>query len=308
MGGFWKRQIRRWCPSPESERISASLESATIELAQRRANQDDAGKQAGWLTAVEGHLATARCAYGNEHYQIGWREIKAADRTMLEDPKDALGVEARAATLRRDAEAVGGRRGRAMMDLLCDANGKLLPNLSCDRTRIIEAAVLRDEHYDTLYYRIELRRRHLINLFILLLVSLVLLLVLAYFGKIELFRGTDPNSGSFGRLVTVILLGMLGASLSVAQTVVASDINAKIPSQLVGAFMVWMRPVIGATAAVVAYVLLLANEHMKIFDATLAQNFKVVCVIALVAGFSERFIVGALNRVADSQSGDKAKS
>jgi hypothetical protein len=308
VGGFWKRQIRRWCPSPESERISAALESATIELEHRRANQDDGGKQAGWLTAVEGHLAKARCAYGEEHYQIGWREIKAADRTMLEDPKDALGVEARAATLRREAEAVGGRRAKAIVDLLCDANGKLLPNLSGDRTRIIEAAELRDEHYDTLYYRIELRRRHLINLFILLLISLVLLLALAYFGKIELFRGTDPNSGSFGRLVTVILLGMLGASLSVAQTVVASDINAKIPSQLVGAFMVWMRPVIGATAAVVAYVLLLANEHMKIFEPTLAQNFKVVCVIALVAGFSERFIVGALNRVADSQSGDKAKS
>ncbi|MEA2811885.1 MAG: hypothetical protein QOJ17_6026, partial [Rhodospirillaceae bacterium] len=32
-----------------------------------------------------------------------------------------------------------------------------------------------------------------------------------------------------------------------------------------------------------------------------------ICVIALVAGFSERFIVGALNRVADSQGGDKAK-
>jgi hypothetical protein len=307
MGVFWKRLIRRWCPSPESERISAALESAAIELAQRRANQDVAGRDAGWLTAVEGYLAKARSAYAHEHYQIGWREIKAADRAMLEDPKDALGAEARAMTLRREAEAVGGRRGKAMTDLLCDANGKLSPNLSCDRTRIIEAAALRDEHYDTIYYRIELRRRHLINLFILLLASLVLLLGLAYFGKIELFRASGPYGGSFGRLVTVVLLGMLGALLSVAQTIVASDINAKIPSQLVGAFMVWMRPAIGATAAVIAYVLLLANKYLQIFNEKFTTNFEVICVIALVAGFSERFIVGALGRVADSQGGEKPK-
>jgi hypothetical protein len=71
--------------------------------------------------------------------------------------------------------------------------------------------------------------------------------------------------------------------------------------------MVWMRPAIGATAAVVSYALLLANDYLKIFNLELTKDFAVICVIALVAGFSERFIVGALNRVADSQGGDKAK-
>jgi hypothetical protein len=71
--------------------------------------------------------------------------------------------------------------------------------------------------------------------------------------------------------------------------------------------MAWMRPAIGATAAVVAYVLLLANGSLHVFDTTLSQDFSVVAVIALLAGFSERFIVGALNRVAEAQGAAKEK-
>ena len=123
---------------------------------------------------------------------------------------------------------------------------------------------------------------------------------------IELFAG-GPGKGSPDRLVTVILLGVLGATLSVAQAIAAADLTAKITSQRVGAFMVWMRPAIGATAAVVSYTLLLANDYLKIFNLELTKDFAVICVIALLAGFSERFIVGALNRVADLQGGDKAK-
>ena len=308
MRTFVKRLIRRWCPAPESERLLAAVEAATIELERRKAGQDPAAESAGWLLAAQQNLEKARGYYADEQYQIAWREIKAAERAMLEDPKDGAGAESKAATMRREAEALEGRRGKAMLDLLCDDKGVLRPDLRNDRTRLVEAAALRDDYYDTQYYRIELRRRHLINLFFLLLIALAVLVGLSYAGMIELFSGGEPGKGSPDRLVTVILLGVLGAALSVAQTIVASDLNAKITSQQVGAFMVWMRPAIGATAAVVGYTLLLANEFLKIFNLELTRDFAVIGVIALLAGFSERFIVGALNRVAESQGGDKAKT
>jgi len=94
-----------------------------------------------------------------------------------------------------------------------------------------------------------------------------------------------------------------GVLQRVAQTIVTSDINTKVTVQRVGAFMVWMRPIIGATAAVIAYTLLLANAQLKVFfDGTFAEDFAVVAVIAIVAGFSERFIVGALGTIADTQA------
>jgi hypothetical protein len=209
MRTFVKRLIRRWCPAPESERLLAAVEAATIELERRKAGQDPAAESAGWLLAAQQNLEKARGYYADEQYQIAWREIKAAERAMLEDPKDGAGAESKAATMRREAEALEGRRGKAMLDLLCDDKGVLRPDLRNDRTRLVEAAALRDDYYDTQYYRIELRRRHLINLFFLLLIALAVLVGLSYAGMIELFGGGEPGKGSPDRLVTVILLGVL---------------------------------------------------------------------------------------------------
>ena len=94
--------------------------------------------------------------------------------------------------------------------------------------RIIEAAALRDDYFDTQYYRIELRRRHLINLFILLLVALAVLVGLSFADMIELFAGgLGQGKSSNGLADGSVLLGMLGATLSVAQTIVTSDINTQ---------------------------------------------------------------------------------
>ena len=240
-------------------------------------------------------------------YQVAWQEVKAADRTLLEDPADGGAAVSRAATLLREAQDLDGRRGKAMSDLLCDENGKLRSTLNEERPRIVEAAAVRDDFTNTQYFRIELRRRHLISLFFLLLGTLVTIVTLSYFGRMELFRDASITPHRSDRLVTTIVLGVLGASISVAQALLAADITAKITAQHVGAYMVWIRPMIGAATAVVAYTLLLANDHVHVFSTTVGDNFSVIAVIALVAGFSERFIVGALNKVADMQGSEIKK-
>jgi hypothetical protein len=295
--------------NPEFERIAAAVDGAEIEIARREGNQQKDKPVGSWLAAAKEGIARAKTNFNSERkIQAAWRELKAAERAMLEDPTDKVGAESVAITLRREAETLEGRRGKAIVDLLCDDKGILLPDISDHRARIIQAAALRDDYFDTQYYRIELRRRHLMNLFILLLVALTALLTFSYFNMIELFAASSVSSSGktfngFSRLLTVLLLGTLGASLSVAQTIVTTDINTKITVQRVGAFMVWMRPIIGATAAVIAYALLSANTDLKIFfEGKYADNLAVVAVIAIVAGFSERFIVGALNTIADSQA------
>jgi hypothetical protein len=92
------------------------------------------------------------------------------------------------------------------------------------------------------------------------------------------------------------LFGVLGACLSVAPGLLAANVSNKIPAQQIGSFVVWMRPAIGAAAALIALVLLHANETFKIFNWKVDQTGLTIA-IAFVAGYSERFIVGAIERI-----------
>ena len=88
-----------------------------------------------------------------------------------------------------------------------------------------------------------------------------------------------------------LLFGILGATVSVAQSLMTQDIAAKVPEQQLGAFVVWMRPVIGGVAALLAVAILAAKP------AGLKIEGLGVLPIAFAAGFSERFIVGAVGRI-----------
>ena len=109
-------------------------------------------------------------------------------------------------------------------------------------------------------------------------------------------------------LTTVVLFGILGAGVSVGLSLMSTDVSAKVPSQQIGAFVVWMRMGIGAGMALASLVLLEANETFRLLDPSSfsPNNHAVVMFVAFVAGFSERLILGAIERVLgdkDSKSG-----
>ncbi len=54
--------------------------------------------------------------------------------------------------------------------------------------------------------------------------------------------------------------------MSVAQSLVAQDISDRIPTQQVGALVIWMRPGIGAAAALVVFAMLHANKYFSFLD------------------------------------------
>jgi hypothetical protein len=90
----------------------------------------------------------------------------------------------------------------------------------------------------------------------------------------------------------VVLFGAVGAALSVAQSLIV--LGAKIPAQQIGAFVLWVRPAIGAAAALVVLALLRANDGLHLFGAGVSDEPAIVGVLALFAGYSEHFIVGTL--------------
>jgi hypothetical protein len=210
-------------------------------------------------------------------------------------------VQRAALALRREAAAkIDGWRGKAIADLLYDANGELITVSDGDRDamRVIDAIAVRDDDSQNTWYKIMLRRRHLRSLFALLCIAIAVTVVLAW------RPGLGEYLGDLHQVVAVILFGALGAALSVAQSLITLDISAKIPAQQIGAFVVWMRPAIGAAAALVVLALLRANEHVHLLS-EVAVKPPIIDVFALLAGYSERFIVGALGTL--EQASGKGK-
>ena len=298
----FKRWYRWIFDAPDVERLSAAIASLRTELVRRVGGEEPDSKDKGWESAAFRHLKTAEQQLEQRKLQAAWVAVKAAEREFLFDKNDAAGVAGAGKVLLNEAENIGGWRGKSIKALLTDAAGKPIAEADLQPSTAARAMALRDDFFDTQYFKIQLRRRHLRNISTFLALALIALLGLTCQGHIEIFKGKTDQ------LLTVILFGMLGATLSVAQALVASDLTAKITAQQVGAFLVWMRPMIGAAAAVVVYVLLLANTHFKLVHEEIVTNFSAIVVFALIAGFSERFIVGALNKVADAQSAEKKKN
>jgi hypothetical protein len=98
------------------------------------------------------------------------------------------------------------------------------------------------------------------------------------------------------QLSIVVLFGVLGAAVSVAQSLISQDVSDRIPVQQLGALVVWMRPGIGAAASLVVFALLHANKQFNVLALATTEP-PVIAVFSFIAGYSERFIVGALERI-----------
>ena len=294
-----RARLRRLVRSPEGDRLAANLVEAWTDLDRELHRCGAAAVDEPWARTARILLLQAEAALARFDVHAGFGAALAGQRAILTNPQALDRVRRVAVTLRREAAAkIDGWRGKAIADLLCDANGDLITVSENDAMRVIDAIALRDDDSQNTWYKIMLRRRHLRSLFALLCVTIGVTVVLAW------RPGLGEYLGTLRQVVAVILFGALGAALSVAQSLITLDISAKIPAQQIGAFVVWMRPAIGAAAALVVLALLRANEHLHVLGG-FALNPAIIGVFALLAGYSERFIVGALGTL--EQASGKGK-
>lgn len=221
--------------------------------------------------------------------------MQSAERALLLNPRTPDHLQLAAIQLRREAKKLSDWRAQTVRDLICDRKGKLRTDIftGSARMRVIKALALRDDQFQTDYFKISLRRRHLLLLFILLLAVLAVTLLLS---SLNIFPSPFDN---VELMAGVMLFGVMGAALSVARGLLAADVSAKIPAQQLGSFVVWMRPAIGATAALISFVFLNAKA-IRLFDWD-PSNPTIAYTVAIVSGFSERFIVGAIEVIAKSK-------
>jgi uncharacterized membrane protein len=281
--------------SPDYDRLKGAIAETKIDLARQSA----CSAANDWAKTATQFLGEAETYLKAWNIQQGWCALMSAQRAILSNPSDTDRVRRTAIMLRRESNKLDGWRSRAIADLICDADGELVNELknnsgsalSSEMTnRVIDAVALRDDSANTSYHKILLRRRNLFHLFLVLSTGIIVCIGLSIWKKLP-----APFSDT-RTVIAVILFGVLGAALSVAQGLLTTDVKAKIPSQQIGAFIVWMRPGIGATAALVAFAMVWANHTLGTF-LKISTDFAVIAVVAFAAGFSERFIVGAIEKI-----------
>jgi hypothetical protein len=301
------KKILSWMfGSPAYDRLNEAIIETKIDLKHQIARSTT---KEGWTESASQFLDEADACLKEWNIHQGWTHLKCARRAMLLNPDAVDQVRLAAITLRREASKVPGWRAQAILDLICDANGDLIDDLKnlesktiapTSRNRVIEAITHRDESANTTYHKILLRRRSLIQLFVILLIGVTVCFILSL--KPLLPEPFDKPT----TIAAVILFGILGAALSVGHGLLAADVSANLPAQQIGSFIVWMRPWIGATAALIALAIVYANNKIPIFR-PISMEFPVIAVIAFVAGYSERFIVGAIEKVSKIVDTDEKK-
>ena len=155
-------------------------------------------------------------------------------------------------------------------------------DLTEGRRRLKEARRLFDEHEDNMWMKIDLLRRQVIGAGVVLFVLLV-----ATFGALWLPSVADLELSTLSDPVMVgivMLLGGLGASVSGVLLPVGEDRNRKIPDLRAQYPVTWVRPLIGAAAALIVVTILRSGIGGVAIDAS------AVPVAALAAGFSERIL------------------
>jgi hypothetical protein len=281
--------------SPKRGRLKDFITDVWQEMGGR---PDSAADLQTWKLEVYNLLVAAERDIQTWQLERGWRTAVRAYRVLLRGQADQDRIARLAISLNRERDKVKGWRSKAIADLLFGSDGKLLTGKDArEIDSIIDAMAHRDDFFQNEWYKIELRRTHLVSLFCLLLLGVLVTIAAASLGILPAFMQ------DWHLVALVVLLGTLGACLSVAQSLLSTGLSEKIPEQYLGAFVIWMRPAIGAVAALAAFALLEANGELQLVKLT--ATVPVIAIFAIVAGYSERFIVGALGKVSDTLAPDK---
>ncbi len=284
------RSIQRIFLQKRYSRLAGSLQAYYEEINNRICiSKSNVETEYYWVKAVYALLEKVNLALLKNKLDEGWKYFHAAKRMEIFGYNDDE-IKCMAAALQQETEKKLSKwRQKAVFKIIGNPESKSNSN-TLNRENIYLATFIRDEHYDNTYHKISLRRANLLRLFFILILGMITIPILAYFGFFP------ENIGNYKTIISIEFFGILGASLSVAITLTKSSIDLKIPEQVIGSFVTWMRPVIGAIAAVAVNVFLHTGIAGKVFSMDLLTDSGVL-IIAFVTGFSERVIMRVVKTV-----------
>lgn len=274
--------------SPQYDRLKNALDEYEINLQHRIARQPFVAESP-WANAARTCLRRARQALKESLFDSGWQHLHTAQSLEIWVYTDDEVQTARQAACREATKLTRWRR-ETVESLLCSKTDSENPKSGeLQRRELYQARLIRNEEFNNLYHKIRVRARSLKVAFFVLAMIVLAAPLLA-----RVFRIQTPN---WKMLAAVEFFGVLGAALSVASSLTRSSVDATIPQQVLGSVVTWMRPAIGAGAALASYLFLTAGLISVLKPASTLTAL----VIAFVAGFSERFIAGAVEDIVPNE-------
>jgi hypothetical protein len=280
---------------PERKRLRSSIDVADTEL--RMA--EDTSTPPVWAAGARELLkkADAEVAYGD--LDIGWRYLHEVERLLLRGRSKAS-VEAYRTALRLEAKEklIGWRR--QTVETLLDSDKNETPSDSAvadDKPspimieRLAAAMQVRDDHSDNVYFRNRLLRRQMVVISTTLVTLLAAFLTFLAFIDISVLKLELTINCS--RVFVAMVLGGMGACLSALIGFASASADIKIPAHLANVSITLTRPLIGAVSGLVALLVLSAQPSISL---------PVWLIACLAFGFSERLVIGALNKVSGPSS------
>lgn len=306
------------------KRLKIALIVFEKELESLKNNSDDiseVSKNVDWRSPAEGLLEKAKQAAKDKNTEKGWRCLKAADRFMhfgLADyAPELLFSKEKSYLIEAKDEKKGLSKWRrdSIIELLDFKEEKELTesepsgiskeiNESKNKLirvyRVIEAKKLLDEHFDNVYQKQSIIKNRLIWLSGIGFLALVLWITLYLPVPIIQSEGNDP----FGIVFTnspikfwlaIIFSGIIGSILSSFTSAIGYEKGSSIPSELSSNILAFARLMVGALSAIVITVFLTA-EILNFQP----KNYAFILAIAIVSGFSDRFLISAIEKMVKS--------
>ncbi|MGB2764277.1 MAG: NUDIX hydrolase [Candidatus Aminicenantaceae bacterium] len=281
-----KARWRQFFGSPRYSRLANALNQYDIELEWRIRKVDQFAYTEGWADASRQYLAEAIQALENHDIDSGWQYLHAAQAMEIWGYNDEE-LNEKASILRGESVKIKPWRRDKTLELLDEKEGER----SLIKSNVYRATVLRDEHFNNLYFKLGMRGRDLRILFAVLLLVIFALPILAAF---SLMPQAIENAKT---ILAVELLGALGALFSMARTLTRGSLEANIPQEIFGSLVTFIRPVMGAAAALAGYIFLKIGMLPRILSSLTSDNMDfIILAVAFASGFSERLVIGAIEK------------
>jgi len=281
-------QAKRW------NRLASSIPAYREEFSclTRTQNIADFGCEAN----LHQLLDQAESALTRGDIDRGWKCFHAARRIELLLVQDKTLMLAKGAQIRDESDKLNKWRKEAVNNLL-PKNMKpeeITPGI------LFDAASIRDEHFVNQAYKSSLKRTHH---FVLGSLLVLILLWICYGLNQSLFNFDNNYADIFPSMYPgLITFGLLGATISaILKAVKTEDASTRIPEITLAIRVTLLRIVLGAAAAIVAY-LLLMSDFKGMLSKLIPEDIRdmeimTIYVVAFASGFTERLVLGVVEKI-----------
>jgi len=302
---------------PQLNRLKARLQSAreefegcTKRLDEEMTRHPATVPDCWWVPSVRCSLDKAQGALERGDLDGGWGAVHDAERFMIFGYKD-LELVARAVSLKAEAQEKlgGGWRSQTVETLLAPLNlkdclkagGPLNPKeRGLLEGALVQSLAVMNESSDTVYHRM-----HLVGKQLNFLVVVCAFILAATLWGSYLLADSD-SVYAWERLTAVALAGALGGVVS-AMFQLSRIGETKIPDALLYGLITHGRPLLGAASALFMYFVMQA-KLISFFNATEGTGLEAGVVVGFAAGFAERLVLKAVNKVTGTEEAESAAS